>query len=68
MLRHLAEQLLALQGLDPEAFIAISAIIEEEQQHHDQSVSHGADGFWRRLLTPVVSASTESVIWLGMRL
>lgn len=68
VLRHLTEQLAALQGLDPEAIAAISAIVEEEQQHHDQSVSHGADGFWRRVLMPVVSASTESVIWLGMRL
>ena len=68
VLRHLTEQLAVLQGLDPEAIAAISAIIEEEQQHHDQSISHGADGFWRRVLTPIVSASTESVIWLGMRL
>lgn len=68
VLRHLAEQLAALQDLDPEAIAAISAIIEDEQQHHDQSVSHGSDGFWRRVLTPVISASTESVIWLGMRL
>ena len=68
VLRHLTEQLAVLQGLDPEATTAISAIIEEEQQHHDQSVSRGTDGFWRRVLTPVVSASTESVIWLGMRL
>ncbi|KAF1709574.1 demethoxyubiquinone hydroxylase family protein [Pseudoxanthomonas sacheonensis] len=68
VLRHLTQQLAMLREQDPEAVIAISAIIEEEQQHHDQSVSHGADGFWRRVLTPVVSASTESVIWLGMRL
>jgi ubiquinone biosynthesis monooxygenase Coq7 len=58
-----------LHGKDPEAAIAISAIIEEEQQHHDQSAVHAkADGFWSRLLTPIVSASTETVIWLGMRL
>lgn len=68
VLRHLAAQQAALQGLDPDAIAAISAIIEEEQAHHDRSVSHGSDGLWRRLLTPVVSTSTEAVIWLGMRL
>ena len=25
-------------------------------------------GFWVRLLEPVVAASTETVIWLGMKL
>lgn len=69
VLRHLQHQLSALHDNDPEAVVAISAIIEEEQRHHDQSAMHAkADGFWSRLLTPVVSASTETVIWLGMRL
>ena len=68
VLRHLAGQVAVLQGHDCEAVVAISAIVQEEQQHHDQAASHAANGFWSRLLTPVVSASTESVIWLGMRL
>ena len=69
VLRHLRHQLDALGDEDPEAVAAISAIMEEEQLHHDQSASHSnVNGFWSRLLTPIVSASTETVIWLGMRL
>lgn len=69
VLRHLEQQLLVLRGNDPAAVSAISAIIAEEQQHHDRSASHIRVGnFWPKVLTPVVSASTEAVIWLGMRL
>lgn len=56
-------------GKDREAVDAISQIVEEEQWHHDQSASHvRADHVWTKVLGPVVAASTESVIWLGMRL
>ncbi|MET0290556.1 MAG: demethoxyubiquinone hydroxylase family protein [Pseudoxanthomonas sp.] len=69
VLRHLAHQLDALDNSDPAAVVAISAIISDEQQHHDQSAGHVEAGtFWPRFLSPVVSASTETVIWLGMRL
>jgi ubiquinone biosynthesis monooxygenase Coq7 len=69
VLRHLESQLSALQGNDPAAVAAISAIVAEERQHHDRSASHIQGGtFWSRLLSPVVSGSTEAVIWLGMRL
>ena len=69
VLRHLEQQLAALRGTDPAAATAISAIISDEQHHHDQSATHLQAGrFWPRVLTPVVSASTEAVIWLGMRL
>ncbi len=69
VLRHLENQLLALQGNDPSAVAAISAIVLEEQQHHDCSAGHIHGGtLWSRLLSPVVSCSTEAVIWLGMRL
>jgi len=69
VLRHLEQQLALLQGDDPSAVVAISAIVAEEQQHHDCSASHiQGDTFWSRLLSPVVSASTKAVIWLGMRL
>ena len=68
-LRHLEQQLAALKGNDATAVAAISAIIAEERQHHDDSATHAQAGtFWPRILTPVVSASTEAVIWLGMRL
>jgi len=69
VLRHLREQLARLAANDPHAVKAISAIIEDEQQHHDRSALHARAGtFWPRVLMPVVTAATETVIWLGMRL
>jgi ubiquinone biosynthesis monooxygenase Coq7 len=69
VLGHLCEQLRVLQGHDPEAVAAIESIVAEEQEHHDRSALLAGQGkFWPRILSPVVSASTESVIWLGMRL
>jgi|AraplaMF_Col_mMF_1032025.scaffolds.fasta_scaffold07167_3 ubiquinone biosynthesis monooxygenase Coq7 len=69
VLSHLKEQLAVLAGQDDAAIAAIRQIVDEEQHHHDQSASHLAPGqFWPRVLSPLVAASTESVIWLGMRL
>lgn len=69
VLRHLEAQLRELAGKDEAAVAAIAQIVDEERQHHDQSAAHlGPGRFWSRLLSPVVAASTESVIWLGMRL
>ena len=69
VLRHLEQQLVHLRGSDPAAVAAISAIVAEERQHHDHSASHVQAGtFWSKVLTPIVSGSTEAVIWLGMRL
>ena len=69
VLSHLREQLCTLAGNDEEAVLAISLIVAEEQEHHDRSAAHAAHGkFWPAVLSPVVAASTESVIWLGMRL
>ncbi|MCW7537017.1 demethoxyubiquinone hydroxylase family protein [Aquabacterium sp. A7-Y] len=68
VLRHLEQQLRALAGTDETAVAAIRSIVGEEQAHHDRSVSHTrGDGFWIKLLAPVVSLSTELVIWVGMR-
>lgn len=68
VLRHLQQQLAALHGNDPAAVAAITAIVLEEQQHHDHSAGHVQAGkFWPKLLMPIVSTSTEAVIWLGMR-
>lgn len=69
VLRHLEQQIEMLGGSDPSAVAAINAIIEDERLHHDQSASHvHADGGWFKVLSPIVSAATEAVIWLGMRL
>ncbi|MDR6840279.1 demethoxyubiquinone hydroxylase family protein [Pseudoxanthomonas sacheonensis] len=69
VLGHLEEQLLVLKDGDPEAYATVLDIVEEEREHHD----HGkrlmeAGRFWPWLITPVVRFSTETVIWLGMRL
>jgi ubiquinone biosynthesis monooxygenase Coq7 len=69
VLGHLKEQLHTLSGTDEAAAHVISQIVEEEQLHHDQSASHmREDHVWTKVLGPVVAASTESVIWMGMRL
>jgi ubiquinone biosynthesis monooxygenase Coq7 len=68
VLRHLEQQLSVLQGTDPFAVAAISAIVLEERQHHDRSAAQVMSSrFWSKVLTPIVSASTEAVIWAGMR-
>ena len=69
VLRHLHDQILLLGDSDASAVQAIQAIFVEEQLHHDQAAGHAAHhGTWVRLLQPVVSLSTEVVIWLGMKL
>jgi ubiquinone biosynthesis monooxygenase Coq7 len=69
VLRHLEHQLATLAGVDDAATTAIAAIVADERQHHDRSQVHTrGDSFWSAILTPVVAISTESVIWLGMRL
>lgn len=69
VLRHLERQLVDLRDTDNAAVAAVSAIVAEERMHHDQAASHVLEsGLWYRILNPLVSAATESVIWLGMRL
>ena len=69
VLRHLERQLVELQGVDEPAVSAISSILAEERGHHDQAASHVSENSrLRRVLEPLVSAATESVIWLGMKL
>lgn len=69
VLRHLKAQIQELEIPDAAAAIAIRAIVMEEQEHHDRSEVHArASRGWLALLAPVVAASTEAVIWVGMRL
>ncbi|HEX8654834.1 MAG TPA: demethoxyubiquinone hydroxylase family protein [Allosphingosinicella sp.] len=69
VLRHMHEQLDVLESVDGPAAATLRRIIVEEQEHHDLSAARlAAGGFWPRLINPVVAASTEAVIWLGMRL
>jgi ubiquinone biosynthesis monooxygenase Coq7 len=69
VLRHMREQVAVLESVDVEATQTLTTIIAEEQEHHDLSaVRVGSGSFWPRAIDPVVAASTEAVIWLGMRL
>jgi ubiquinone biosynthesis monooxygenase Coq7 len=68
VLRHLRQQLLEIGATDPDATAAISAIWSEEQHHHDQSAARIRDaGVIDRMIGSVISAATEVVIWIGMR-
>ena len=66
VLRHLEAQLQCLRDTDKSAHAAISSIVREEREHHDQAQLGAGSGIWLRLLSPVVAASTEAVIWIGM--
>jgi ubiquinone biosynthesis monooxygenase Coq7 len=69
VLRHLKQQLLDIGTTDTGAVAAISAILSEEQHHHDQSAVHIRHaGAIHRMIGSVISAATESVIWIGMRI
>ena len=68
VLRHMSAQIEALVGKDEEAVALLRQIIVEEREHHDVSAVRLNPLFWPKLLNPLVSVSTEAVIWLGMRL
>jgi ubiquinone biosynthesis monooxygenase Coq7 len=68
VLQHLTHQMEALRETDASAFAAVSAIVREEREHHDRAAGVAVSAFWLKILMPVVSTSTEFVIWLGMRL
>jgi ubiquinone biosynthesis monooxygenase Coq7 len=69
VLRHLQEQLREIGATDPDATTAISAIFSEEQYHHDQSAARiRRAGIIDQMIGSVISAATEAVIWMGMRI
>jgi ubiquinone biosynthesis monooxygenase Coq7 len=69
VLRHMHEQVAELSASDPAAAGTLRDVIADEQEHHDVSDRRLAPpGFWPKLIDPVVRVSTETVIWLGMRL
>ena len=69
VLRHLHAQMEQLRDSDSAAFAAVQSIVHDEQGHHDRAALEPRQGiFWPRVLKPLVSAATETVIWLGMRL
>jgi demethoxyubiquinone hydroxylase (CLK1/Coq7/Cat5 family) len=69
VLRHLEAQISTLQSIDSAAVSAIRSIIDDERAHRDSAGFESTAGlFWPRILRPLVSWATETVIWLGMRL
>jgi ubiquinone biosynthesis monooxygenase Coq7 len=69
VLRHMHAQVAELAAGDPAAAATLRDVIADEQAHHDLSGRRLAPpGLWPRIINPVVEASTEAVIWLGMRL
>jgi ubiquinone biosynthesis monooxygenase Coq7 len=69
VLHHLTLQLAALEGKDANAAATIRAIIDDEQEHHDRSVSRlGEANMLECLIDRAVAFSTSVIIWLGMRL
>lgn len=69
VLRHMHEQLQALDGVDQRAADTLRRIIVEEQEHHDRSATQiGRKGPLPKLIDPLVTWATEAVIWLGMRI
>jgi len=69
VLRHMRQQVEILSGVDELAAELLRQILVEEQEHHDLSASRISKGSaWAELLDPIVTLSTEAVIWLGMRL
>ena len=62
VLRHLHEQVGALELMDPDATNALCQIIAEEQEHHDLSAARlSENSAWAKVIDPVVAASTEAV-------
>ena len=68
VLEHLERQMAELQGHDPTAYSAVADIVADEREHNDHGRRLTRVGFLPRVISPVVRASTEAVIWLGMRL
>jgi len=69
VLRHLEHQLHQLAGLDQAAHASVTAIVDEEREHHDSANLELLQGkIWPRILMPIVSGATEFVIWMGLKL
>lgn len=69
VLRHIHEQVRALEGVDDRAAATLRHILVDEQDHHDRSAERvDRTTLWARVIDPLVTQATEAVIWLGMRL
>lgn len=66
MLTHLHDYRTLLADSDPAGHAAVSAILADEEVHHD-TFAPTAGGWLARWLDPIVAGSTEAVIRTGMR-
>lgn len=65
---HLHNQMIYLrQKNDNEAYSAVNAIIEDEENHRDIGQSHGGENILYKPFRFAISAFTEAVISVGMR-
>lgn len=66
---HIESQLVVLRAEnDMAACHAVESILQDEEAHRDAAVEEGATGIFYGALYRIVAASTELVIWLGMKL
>lgn len=69
VLAHLREQMATLADTDPEAHAAVGLIIADEQAHYNDAAQHLLQSSKKNnWLARCVTAATESVIWIGMRI
>jgi ubiquinone biosynthesis monooxygenase Coq7 len=67
VLKHLQAQIAALGDRDKGAVSAIQKNVDEEEEHKEHyAETTDVDRIWRAVLLPIVGASTEAVIWIGM--
>lgn len=68
VLEHLEHQTEYLKDRNNDAFECVSAILKDEQEHHDHAFERfNKDGLLSKILVKIVKACTESVIRFGMR-
>jgi len=68
VLEHLQHQLPYLKENAPGAFMAVSAIYEDEKAHHDQAKAQmQEDKLMSKILVRIIRGCTQAVIWFGMR-
>jgi len=64
--RHMDDQLFYLHSRDPELYALIHSIQHEELDHLDYAQGRVAgDNAWKRLISWLISGSTDVAIWLS---
>ncbi len=66
---HYEKQEAALADRDPELKTMVSTFRDDERQHHDTALDHGAESApLYRVLTAVIKVQTKAAIWLSSRI